>query len=39
MYKDLSASSWKETMEKIRICHLSLIGTTKADIEDWRQAF
>nr|MCR4789782.1 hypothetical protein [Treponemataceae bacterium] len=39
MNKDLTAKSWPETMEKIRLCHLSLIGETKADTKDWRAAF
>ena len=39
MYNDLTAKSWKDTMEKIRKCHLSLIDETKCETKDWKDAF
>ena len=39
MKTDLTAKSWASTMEQIRKCHLSLIGTTNATTEDWKVAF
>ena len=38
MNKDLTAKSWPQTMEKIRTCHLSLIGT-KVKVSEWKEAF
>ncbi len=39
MNKDLVAKSWTATIEKIRQCHLSLIGTVNATTSEWKEAF
>lgn len=39
MNQNLSASSWHDTMEKIRKCHLSLIQETTANVKEWKEAF
>lgn len=39
MNQNLSASSWHDTMEKIRKCHISLIQETTANVKEWKEAF
>lgn len=39
MHQGLSATTWKQTMDKIRICHISHLLQNSPGVADWKEAF